>query len=352
LLFLTFKEKLLFLIYGSVEDEVYSSLLGYSIPILLSMPGYAVMASANAVLRSQGEGRTTMLVSGVVNIVNLAGNAILLFVFDMGAMGVGIASCASRYVGAAIMLFVVTDKRRRLFIPDPLVFTWDKKSLSLILSNAIPVGIEKSLFHVGKILISSTISTFGTASIAAYAVFGNMETIIDIPGTAMGLCAVTLIGQCCGAQRYKEARHWAGRLILYSYLMMWCTSSISFLAIPKIINLYSLSPEAVAIAVKVVRLDCINRAISWPLAFVTANILHGTGDARTVMAVSVAVMWVCRVMLAHFLGVTMGLGLLGTQMGMWADWYVRMAIFVPRFLSGKWETKGIAAKEKLSSDLP
>ena len=129
---------------------------------------------------------------------------------------------------------------------------------------------------------------------------------------------------------------------------MWCTSSLCFLSIPNIIKLYSLSDEAVAIAVKVIRIDCINRAITWPLAFVLPNILHGAGDAKTVMVVAVLDMWICRVILARILGVNLGLGLLGTQMGMWADWIVRVIVFVPLFASGRWKRKGIAEKESLS----
>ena len=344
-LFLVFRVSLVSLIFGKVEKDVFDAIVSYALPIMISMPAYAIISSGNAVLRTEGRSKVTMMVSILVNIVNISGNALCIFVFHMGAFGVGLSSCVSRYVGAFVMLAIIIAKNHKLYIDEPLKFEFDKNASALILNHSIPITIEKSLFHVGKILISSTISTFGTASIAAFAVFSNMETVIDIPGNAFGLAAMTIIGQCCGARRYKEARFWAGRIILYSYLLMWLTSSFSFFAIPEIIKLYSLSPESVAIGVKVIRFDCINRAIAWPLAFVLPNILHGTGDAKMIMVTSVLDMWICRVLLANLLGVNFGLGLLGTQMGMWADWYVRIAVFLPRFLSGKWEAKGIAAKE-------
>ena len=348
-LFLVFKEEIIRSIFGKIEKDVYHSTISYSIPIMISMPAYAIISSANALCRSEGNSKVTMVVSIVVNAVNIIGNAIFLFVFKLGALGVGISSCISRYVGAVIMLMYVTDKdKNRLYLSEPLKFDFDWKCCSLILDQAIPVAIEKSLFHIGKIIISSTIAGFGTATIAAFAVFGNIETVIDIPGTAFSLSSITIIGQCCGGKRYDEATYWSKRILLYSYLLMWCTSSLCFLSIPNIIKLYSLSDEAVAIAVKVIRIDCINRAITWPLAFVLPNILHGAGDAKTVMVVAVLDMWICRVILARILGVNLGLGLLGTQMGMWADWIVRVIVFVPLFASGRWKRKGIAEKESLS----
>ena len=348
-LFLVFRKDIIHLIFGKIEEDVFSSTLSYSVPIMLSMPGYALLSSANAVCRSEGNSKITMVVSTIVNAVNLTGNAIFLFAFHMGALGVGIASCISRYVGALIMLIYISDKKKnKLYLTKPFKFDFDWKSCSLILDQAIPIAIEKSLFHIGKIVISSTIASFGTATIAAFAVFGNIETVIDIPGTAFSLSSITIIGQCCGGRRYEEAKYWSKRILLYSYLMMWCTSFICFMSIPSLIKLYSLSQEATLLAIKVIRIDCINRALAWPAAFVLPNILHGAGDAKTVMIVAVLDMWICRVIIARILGVNFGLGLLGTQMGMWIDWYVRVLVFVPLFLSGRWKKKGIAEKENLS----
>ncbi len=340
LLLLVFNEEVIDFIYGTIEESVFTSAVDYSIPILISMPFYAVMTASNAVSRSMGRSRITMNVSIIVNVINIIGNAIFLFIFDMGALGVGIASCASRVVGAAIMFVVVCDKTKELYIPSPLKPEFDSKISKTILNQAVPTGAEKCLFHIGKILISSTIASFGTASIAAYAVFNNMETLVDIPGNAIMLASITVIGQCCGAHQYDEAMYYARKLIRISTLCMAIFGTVSFALTPTIVSLYGLSAEATSLAVRTVRIDCVCR-LFWSLAFVTPNILHAAGDVKIVMITAILDMWICRVFFAHVLGVYCGLGLLGTQMGMWMDWAVRIAVFYPRLLSGKWKTKGI-----------
>lgn len=340
LLLLIFRHGVISFIYGTIEEDVYISAVEYSIPILVSMPFYAVMSAANAISRSMGRSRITMNVSIIVNIINILGNAVFLFAFNMGASGVGIASCISRVVGAVIMFIVVCDKSKELYVPEPLKPSFNGQISKMILSQAVPTGTEKCLFHVGKILIASTIASFGTASIAAYAVFNNTETIIDIPGNAISLATITVIGQCCGARLYDEAMYYARKLIRLSTLCMFITGSLCFLLTPTIVSLYSLSTEATELAILTIRIDCVCR-LFWSLAFVTPNVLHAAGDVKIVMITAILDMWICRVFFAHILGVYFGLGLLGTQIGMWLDWAVRILVFYPRLRSGKWKTKGI-----------
>ena len=340
LLLLVFRHEMISFIYGTIEEDVYISAVEYSIPILISMPFYAIMSAANAISRSMGHSRITMNVSIIVNVINIAGNAVFLFAFNMGASGVGIASCISRVVGALIMFIVVCDKTKELYVPQPLKPSFNGKISKMILSQAVPTGTEKCLFHVGKILIASTIASFGTASIAAYAVFNNTETIIDIPGNAISLATITVIGQCCGARLYSEAMYYAKKLIRISTFCMFITGSLCFLLTPTIVSLYSLSTEATELAILTIRIDCVCR-LFWSLAFVTPNVLHAAGDVKIVMVTAILDMWICRVFFAHILGVYFGLGLLGTQIGMWLDWAVRICVFYPRLRSGKWKTKGI-----------
>mgnify|MGYP000647684428 CR=1 FL=1 len=55
------------------------------------------------------------------------------------------------------------------------------------------------MFQIGKLLVSSLTATFGTAAIAANAVANSIAGFANIPGIAIGLAMVTVIGRCIGA---------------------------------------------------------------------------------------------------------------------------------------------------------
>ena len=217
----------------------------------------------------------------------------------------------------------------------------DFRMIARIMRIALPSGIENSVFHIGKILVSSTVASFGTASIAANAVFNALSTFANIPGSAIGMASVTVIGQCCGAREYDQASYYGKKLLGLTFLMMGVTCFVIFMLTPELAKLYNLSDAAYSLAVMTIRLNMFQTLLFWPPAFTIPNFLRAAGDAKYTMIVSIASMWIFRVMLSVILGVYLGMGFLGVCWGMFVDWYCRGIFFVTRFLKGKWKTKTV-----------
>ncbi|HIV99507.1 MAG TPA: MATE family efflux transporter [Candidatus Ornithospirochaeta avicola] len=338
---LLFNEQLMSLVFGKIEEDVESFALSYLTPIALSFPFLAITNSANAVCRSVGKSKITMTVSLVMNIINVSGNAILIYIFGMGPLGAGIASLLSRITACAIMLSVVCGKNFELRVKKLLKVELRFSMIFRILRIALPSGIENCIFHIGKILVTSTISTFGTASIAAYAVFNSLATFANIPGSAIGMAAVTVIGQCCGAGNYDQAKYYARKLITLTFILQGLTCLLMFVLTPNLASLYNLSAVAYKLSVDTVRICLIQTFIFWPLAFTVPNFLRASGDVKFTMLVSIISMWLFRVMLARVLGITFSMGLEGVCWAMYIDWYCRGAFFVTRWLKGKWKEKTV-----------
>ena len=329
------------IIFGSLEKSVFDSAIIYFVPILVSMPFLAVQTSGNALLRSMGKSRVTMLVSILVNIINVVGNAIFLFSFNLGALGVGIATMISRIVGAVTTFVLLLDKRALIYIDRPLKPEFDIKMIALILRIALPSGIENCIFHIGKILVASLIASLGTSAIAADAVLNNIGTFNNITGSAIGMAAVTIIGQCVGSGEYEQVKYYARKLIVLSMATMAVMTVILYISCPALVGIYNLSIESSELALSVTRLCLIQGIIFWPLSFVMPNILRATGDAKYTMGVSIVSMWSFRVLLSWLFAETLNMGLPGVYWGMYADWYCRSALYAIRFKSEKWKAKRV-----------
>ena len=105
-------------------------------------------------------------------------------------------------------------------------------------------------------------------------------------------------------------------------------------------NIHKTLPVATAaMAVQVLRLCAVFTAVFWPMSFTLPNALRAAGDARYTMVVSLLSMWICRIGMSYLLGSSwgLGLGLLGVWLAMFADWIVRSAVFLVRFLRGRWK---------------
>ncbi len=323
-------------IFGQIEADVMANAEIYFIISAVSYPFLGVYNAGAALFRAIGNSRISMYTSLVMNIINIGGNALLIFGFGLGVFGAGIATLAARVVSALVMLVLLTRKENPLCIETVRCMKPQRDVIGKILKIGIPSGVENGMFQVGKLLVSSLTATFGTAAIAANAVASNIAGFANIPGSAIGLALVTVIGQCIGAGEKQQARDYTKKLLGVAYLGMAVSNIALFLLARPLVSCFALSEAANAIAVQLLVSFSVCAIAIWPLSFTLPNALRAAGDARYTMGVSVFSMWVFRVASSYFFAGTLGFGVLGVWIGMYVDWAFRSLLFVLRYRSGKW----------------
>lgn len=205
-----------------------------------------------------------------------------------------------------------------------------------ILHIAIPNGVENGLFQLGRVLVVSIISRFGTAQIAANAVANNLDGMGCIAGQAMNLAMITVVGQCMGAGEKEQAVWYTKKLWKFTYGITAVVNSVILVSLPFLLNIYSLSPEAWRCAFILVCIHDGCAIVLWPTSFTMPNALRAAGDVKFTMVVSVASMFVFRIGFSVILGINFGLGAIGVWIAMVFDWLCRVAFYTWRFLSKKW----------------
>ena len=183
------------------------------------------------------------------------------------------------------------------------------------------------------------IAGFGTVQIAANAVANNFDALGCIPGQAMNLALITVVGKCVGAKDYKQAVYYIKRLLGFTYLIGGLTNAAILLTLPWTIQIYKLSAETVALATILVFIHDGCAILLWPLAFTLPNALRAAGDVRYTMTVSIVSMWTLRIAGGYILAVMLGMGAVGVWTAMIVDWLCRIICFTVRFVRGKWKTK-------------
>lgn len=342
---------LLDLLFGDVEDAVMNAAQEYFLYIALSFPFLALYDAGAAVFRANGNSMISMLTSILMNCVNLAGNAILIFQFDMGAAGAAIATLASRAVGGILVLILAHRKKEKVHLEKMLHYRPDGTLIKRILKVGIPSGLENGMFQFGKLLTQSLISSMGTAAIAANAVAHTLATFQYMPGNAVGLATVTVVGRCIGAGEKKQAVKYARLILGLTYLFLWLIVILSFIFANPVISIYNLSEEAASQAHTLIVYHAIVAAVIWPVAFTLPGSFRAASDVRFPLVVSAFSMWAFRVSLSYVLALEtvnffglfsfpgMGMGVLGVWVAMTVDWLFRAILFAYRHLSGRWLTK-------------
>ena len=333
------KDLLLDLIFGDIEDEVMAYCNTYYLIVVASVPFIAVYNVGSALFRSTGNSKMSMNVSLLMNAINVAGNAMLIYGFHRGVEGVAIPTLVSRAVAALIMYVCLRNSNLEVHISRRFVFKFNGGLVKNILKIGIPNGVENSMFQLGKLILLSLVSGFGTASIAANAVSNAVAMIAVLPGMAVGYGIVSVISRCVGSGDYIQVKYYAVKLIKWAYMLLIIVNVVIVLLIPVIMNIYGLSEETASIASQIILFHSIWAVTIWPLSFSIPNVLRAASDVMYTMVVGVGSMWIFRICCGFLLGKTLGLGVFGVWISMIIDWAVRSICFVARYKRGKWKEK-------------
>ena len=323
-------------VFGSVDAQVMDAARSYFLITALSYPFIGVFSASAALFRAAGNSRLPMLVSGAGNLLNILGNAVFLFVFHWGPFGAGLSTALSRVFQCLVILAFHRRPGQPIVLRDYRSLRPDWPLIRTILRVGIPTGVENGMFQLGRLMVQSSVALLPTAEIAAQAVVNTLEYFTSMPSMAVGLGLVTVAGQCMGAGRPREARHYTLRFTVYSELLVLGTGFLIFACVGPVCRLSGLEAESGAIVARMMLLITVVKPFVWPLAFTPANAMRAAGDVRFSMALSVLSMWIFRVALCTVLIRIFGFGVLGVWIAMFVDWTNRAVCYTIRFLRGKW----------------
>ncbi len=331
------KPFVLHVVFGNIEPPVMENCNTYLLIVAASIPFMAWYNSGAAVYRAMGDSRTPMLMSLLMNGMNLAGNALLIYKMGMGIEGAAIPTLASRAFAGVVMIFLLLNKKKTLHMTKLWGIRFDGKILKKILSIGIPYGLENSMFQLGKILVLSLVATFGTVSIAANAVSNSVCTFAILTGMATGYALSSVTAQCVGAGDYEQVRYYTKKIMAVAYGSLFAMNALIVALLPVILNIYSLSPETARLASKIILYHSVCAVAIWPSSFTLSNALRASNDARYCMIVSIFSMWIFRIGFSYVLGQYFKMGVFGIWVAMTIDWLVRAVFFIVRYIKGKWQ---------------
>ena len=331
------KDIILNQVFGHITAEVKGHADIYLLIVTASIPFIALYNGGAAIFRAMGNSQVSMRVSLLMNAINVTGNAILVFGLRIGTAGVAIPTLISRMIAAIVITVLLCNQTRILHIERTLKFRFDGRMIRKILAIGVPNGLENSMFQLGKILVLSLVSTFGTYAIAANAVSNAIALFQILPGMAISLAITTVISQCVGANDYEQVHYYLKKLLVIIYVAMAGTVALIFLALPLILKAYNLSDQTAAAATNIIHFHGISAMIIWPLSFALPAAYRAAGDAKACMYTSIVSMWIFRIGFSYLVGKYMGLGVFGVWVAMVIDWVVRAICFVIRYFNGKWK---------------
>ena len=302
----------------------------------------ALSLTFSASLRSADKVVYPMAVTGIVNILNIIGNYSLINGHwgcpQLGVEGAAIATATSRAVATlllAIIHFRVHIPRfpMHYFRPIP----WQE--LKNLLHIGIPAMSENISYSLSQVVITYFINQISNEALAARTYCVNMIMFVYLFCISITQGGDILVGHLVGQKRHQAAYILGNYFFRRSMIITVSGSIILALAGKSILSAFTDNPEIIAMGVWVLVIDVFLEVGRTANIFAVGT-LRATGDAVYPVIIGIIFQWSIAVGLSYFIGIPLGLGLVGMWVGFALDENIRGIILMRRWRSGKWKNKG------------
>ncbi|MBY8233261.1 EmmdR/YeeO family multidrug/toxin efflux MATE transporter [Vibrio fluvialis] len=336
-----FAEPILAVVAYGAEPEVIALAAQYLKMIALSYPALAITLSGSGILRAVGNSRSPATTNILMNILNIVISYPLIYGIEalhwngLGMLGAGIGISAARWIGAGMILFVLTHNSSLRVPANEFLKPFSRSILKEILVIGVPASVESLMFNIGKLITQIMVAGMGTIVMAGNVVTFSVLLFVNIPGNALAMAATVLIGKRLGQNQTRTAR-------LEMQLILWLATAaliaLGIVTVPfahQIGAIYTDDPAVIDVVVNLIYLNALMMPI-WAASFVLPAAFKGAKDVKYSMWTAILSMWGCRIVLGYLLGIYAQLGIYGIWLGMFADWWLRGALYLYRMLSRRW----------------
>jgi putative MATE family efflux protein len=335
-LVIIFHTSILNLLFGQAEAAVFENAKVYLIGSCISYPLIAIFQAVSGALRGVGETKPVLNLSLLMNLTNTGLNVLLIIVFDMGVKGLVIATIIARILGMAASLIYILRYNETIRFQIKKALHIDFSILKKVMYIGLPFAAEQIFFNGGKLLTQTFIVQLGTLALTVYAICNSIMMVFQIGPNALGIASVTIVGQSIGQRNMGDARKFTKSLIGLSSIYFVITTGLLIPIFPLLIKMFNPPAEIVPTIFTLIIIGAIAQPFLWSPSFIMPAALRAAGDSNFTSIASLLSMWLLRVVLGYFLGITLGFGIIGVWVAMIIEWGCRGLIFYLRFKGKKW----------------
>lgn len=314
---------------------------------------YTPMLARSAILlfgnlfRAAGDSKTPMRVGLMVNLINVAGNLLLIYPTRVwhgltlygagwGVVGAAAASAAAYFVGG-IVITVALWRHPRI---SPRGFSLKPESAILrpCLQVALPNALQRFATSLGYVAFAAMVNSLGETATAAHTIANTVESAFYVPGYGMQMAAATLAGNALGAGEHKKINYLAGMLLTLEVAMMVVSGGLLFLFAPNMMGLFSADAAVIALGAVVLRMVAASEPF-YGVSIILEGMMQGMGQTMLPFVIGVTGMWGVRIVGTFLCTQIFGMGLISAWACMIAHNLLIFVLLTACYRTGRWKPK-------------
>ena len=225
-------------------DDIIDDAALYMRIYLSGMPFFMMYNYGAAILRAVGDTKRPLVFLIIAGILNAGLNVVLVVGFNLGVIGVAVATMFSEFISCILVLRCLcrTEGSYRL---DFKSLTLKKVYVKELLQIGMPAGIQSVVINFSNVLLQSSVNSFGSLAMAGYTAANNIFGFLYATVNAFTQTCMSFISQNYGQQKWKRMDKILIECILLSVGVTLTIGTAVYVFGPQILSVYTTSPEVV-----------------------------------------------------------------------------------------------------------
>ena len=309
---------------------------------LLDMPFMFLFSNINSIMVSQGNTVTPTVLSGISAILNCILDPIFIFTLNLGVGGAAIATLISKAL-LAILAFIILMNGKSVVKPKFKGFKFKRDIIKEIVRVALPSSIGQSGSSLGFIILNSFISSYGTATIAAFGMVNRITGLIMQPAMGIGSALTSVVGQNLGNNNVPRAKDAFVKSINLTVVFSVIGGILLLIFDAEVINIFMQSKddmEVISQGITYLRYFSISLPFMGIFS-VLQGIFQGSGHTKYSMAMEIGRLWFARIPLILLFKTFTDIGSIGIWISMSSSNILICIYGYLVYKTGKWQKKVI-----------
>lgn len=324
---------------GAEQDTIHIGLNYFRI-VTLGFIFQSLNLAIFASMRGTGDTRTPMIINLSINLLNVAGNYVLIFgklgLPAMGVTGAGLSTSLSHVVAFIILVLMLSNKKHIVKLDLSNGFKFSKPTMKNLLKVGGPAALEQVGFRFGVVMFIKIVSSLGTTAYATHQIASNIISLSFAPAQAFGIAASTLVGKSLGQERVDRANTFIKETNRLALIASAFFGLLFFFLGPNIVGLYTDDLSIINSSTNIMKVIALIQPFQ-ASAFAISGGLRGAGDTVSTLIVTIIGVFIIRLSVAYILINIIELGIVGAWIAMLSDQIIRWIGITLRYKTGKWK---------------
>lgn len=269
------------LIMMKTPDETLEMALTYLTTYFAGISGLLIYNMGSAILRAVGDSKRPLYFLVFSAVVNTVLDLVFVIVFDMGVLGVALATIIAQGASAALVVWVLVKEKSAygLRLPELRI---DKAECKAIFNLGLPSSIQQGLTSFSNVFVMSYVNEFGADCASGWGAYNKLDMFLMVPVMALAQASTTFVGQNWGARQLERAKRGVHYGVLMAMACLVLMAALVLLFADPLLHLMTKNPAEIAYGIRFIRIItpfyitiCFNQMY--------AGALRGIGSARTPM---------------------------------------------------------------------